>query len=55
MHKNLGLHFNKESEGYILSPSLHVALCLTPIWEELPKYSGRIKDLPSDRPTTFEI
>ena len=27
MHKNLGLRFDKESEGYLLSPSLHAASC----------------------------
>ena len=29
--KNLGLRFDKESEGYLLSPSLHAASCLTPL------------------------
>ena len=39
MCKNLGLRFAKESEGYLLSPSLHAASCLAPIWEELPRYN----------------
>ena len=43
MHKNLGLHFDKESEGYLLSPSLHVASCLALIWEELPRYNQHKK------------
>ena len=31
MRKNLGLCFDKKSERYILSPSLHTASCLTPV------------------------
>ena len=48
MRKNLGLRFDKESEGYLLSPSLHVASCLTPIWEELLDTINIQKGLPSD-------
>ena len=32
MCKNLGQRFDKESEGYLLIPSLHVA---NPVWEEI--------------------
>ena len=51
--------FSLESQENIkqdlLSPSLHAASCLTPVWEELPRYSGRTKDLPNEYPTTSEI
>ena len=43
MRKNLGLLFNKELEGYLLSPSLHAGSCLTPVWEERPKYNQHKK------------
>ena len=55
MRKNLGLRFDKESEGYLLSPSLHTALFLTPVWEEIPDTINIEKGLPSDWPTTYEI
>ena len=31
MRKSPGLHFDKDSEGCLLCPSLHVASCLTPV------------------------
>ena len=55
MRKIPELRFDKDSEGYLLCPSLHAASCLTPVWEELPRYSDKVKDLPKERSTTSEF
>ena len=55
MRKSPNLHFDKESEGYLLSPMPPRSLVLLPFERSFPDTIDKVKDLPKEWSTTFEF